>query len=121
MAVADESMGFGKMRFIPFLSPEGFASILWKDASLAEKAAKAMKLTSYDLYKAGFVETIIPEPETYTLETMLEICETLRRNDLCFSERKNESAGRGINRGPLRAFPKNVAQGWSYGEKDICH
>lgn len=87
MAVADEVWALENAIY-SILSPEGFASILWKDASLAEKAAKAMKLTSYDLYKAGFVETIIPEPETYTLETMLEICEHLDEMICAFLKEK---------------------------------
>ena len=87
MAVADEVWALENAIY-SILSPEGFASILWKDASLAEKAAKAMKLTSYDLYKAGFVETIIPEPETYTLETMLEICEDLDEKICAFLKEK---------------------------------
>ena len=87
MAVADEVWALENASY-SILSPEGFASILWKDASLAEKAAKAMKLTSYDLYKAGFVETIIPEPETYTLETMLEICEHLDEMICAFLKEK---------------------------------
>ena len=43
------------------LSPEGFASILWKDAGLAEKAADVMKITSQDLYDFGIVDEIIDE------------------------------------------------------------
>lgn len=43
------------------LSPEGFASILWKDASKAEKAAGVMKLTAKDLQELGIIERIIPE------------------------------------------------------------
>ena len=45
------------------LSPEGFASILWKDASLAQKASEAMKMTSYDLEAKGLVDWIVPEPD----------------------------------------------------------
>ena len=44
------------------LSPEGFASILWKDASRSGEACEIMKLTAQDLYKDGIVEEIIPEP-----------------------------------------------------------
>lgn len=44
------------------ISPEGCAAILWKDASSAEKAAKAMKLTAADLEKFGVVDEILPEP-----------------------------------------------------------
>ena len=89
MAVADEVWIFENAMY-SILSPEGFASILWKDASLAEKAAKVMKLTSYDLYKAGFVETIIPEPEDYTIDTMLEICEDLEERICRFLKEKEK-------------------------------
>lgn len=44
------------------LSPEGFASILWKDASRHEEACELMKLTSDNLQKAGVADEIIPEP-----------------------------------------------------------
>lgn len=44
------------------LSPEGFASILWKDASRAQEAAAIMKITAQDLMKLGIIEKIISEP-----------------------------------------------------------
>lgn len=44
------------------LSPEGFASILWKDASRSGEACEMMKLTAQDLYRDGIVEEVIPEP-----------------------------------------------------------
>ncbi len=45
------------------LSPEGFASILWKDADRKEEACDIMKLTSQDLKDAGVIDEIISEPE----------------------------------------------------------
>jgi len=44
------------------LSPEGYATILWKDSTLASKAAEVMKLTSYDLNDFGIVDKVIKEP-----------------------------------------------------------
>lgn len=44
------------------LSPEGFASILWKDSARADEACKLMKLTSFDLKEYGVIEGIIREP-----------------------------------------------------------
>ncbi len=44
------------------ISPEGCASILWKDGSYAEQAADALKLTSSDLTKLGVVDQVIEEP-----------------------------------------------------------
>lgn len=43
------------------LSPEGFASILWKDGSRAVEASEVMKITADDLKKLGVIEQIIPE------------------------------------------------------------
>jgi acetyl-CoA carboxylase carboxyl transferase subunit beta len=43
------------------LSPEGFASILWKDAEKAPKASEVMNITAQDLKRLGVVEEIIPE------------------------------------------------------------
>ena len=43
------------------LSPEGYASILWKDSSRAEEAAEVMKITAQDLKELGIIEQIIPE------------------------------------------------------------
>ncbi len=44
------------------ISPEGCASILWRDAAKAEDAAKAMKITAQDLKKLGVIDKIISEP-----------------------------------------------------------
>jgi len=43
------------------ITPEGAASILWKDASLAKKAAEAMRITAPDLIELGIIDEIIPE------------------------------------------------------------
>ena len=45
------------------LSPEGFASILWKDAHRAGEAAELMKLTAPELKKLGIIDGIVREPE----------------------------------------------------------
>ncbi len=44
------------------LSPEGFASILWKDASRSGEACEVMKLTAADLRRAGLADRVFPEP-----------------------------------------------------------
>ncbi|PJW15067.1 MULTISPECIES: acetyl-CoA carboxylase carboxyl transferase subunit alpha [unclassified Geobacillus] len=43
------------------ISPEGAAAILWKDASLAQRAAETMKITAHDLKALGVIDEIIPE------------------------------------------------------------
>jgi acetyl-CoA carboxylase carboxyl transferase subunit alpha len=45
------------------ISPEGAASILWRDAARAKDAAAAMKITAQDLKKLGIIDEIIPEPK----------------------------------------------------------
>jgi acetyl-CoA carboxylase carboxyl transferase subunit beta len=43
------------------LSPEGFASILWKDAGRAKEASEVMNITAQDLKRLGVIERIVPE------------------------------------------------------------
>ncbi len=45
------------------ISPEGCASILWRDAAKAQDAAKAMKITAQDLLRLGIIDKIIKEPK----------------------------------------------------------
>ncbi|HWP45339.1 MAG TPA: acetyl-CoA carboxylase carboxyltransferase subunit alpha [Blastocatellia bacterium] len=45
------------------ISPEGCASILWRDASYAEQAARALRLTAPDLLEFGLIDQIVPEPK----------------------------------------------------------
>jgi len=49
--------------FYSVISPEGCASIVWRDSTKAETAAIAMKITAKDLKEMGIVDEIIPEPE----------------------------------------------------------
>ena len=44
------------------ISPEGCASILWRDPSKSLQAAEAMKMTAKDLLKLGIIDEIITEP-----------------------------------------------------------
>ena len=46
------------------ISPEGCASILWRDSGRAEEAARAMKITAQDLKAFDIIDEIIPEPPT---------------------------------------------------------
>jgi acetyl-CoA carboxylase carboxyl transferase subunit alpha len=45
------------------ITPEGCAAILWKDSSLADRAAVSLRLTAEDLYKEAIIDEIIREPE----------------------------------------------------------
>ena len=54
------------------LSPEGFASILWKDAKRAEEAAEVMKITAEDLKNLKIIDKIIEEPENLNEEVKMQ-------------------------------------------------
>ena len=60
------------------LSPEGFASILWKDGKRAKEASEIMKITAEDLQKLQIVEWVIPEPEPACEENLPELAERIR-------------------------------------------
>lgn len=77
MAVADE-VWILENAVYSILSPEGFASILWKDSSRANEAAEVMKLTADDLKQLGIVEHVIREPKVLTVQTMAGVCEELK-------------------------------------------
>lgn len=76
------------------LSPEGFASILWKDESRAAEAAGVMELTAADLKRKGIIDTIIAEPKggahicfDYVVEHLREQLENVL-DDLCKKKEK---------------------------------
>lgn len=69
MATADE-VWMLENSIYSILSPEGFASILWKDSSKAKEAAEVMKLTAENLKAQGIVERVFAEPETYMVQNM---------------------------------------------------
>lgn len=68
------------------LSPEGFASILWKDSGRAEEAARLMKMTSGDLLEQHMVEEVIPEPEELNVQTLGSVTEQLEIKISAFLE-----------------------------------
>lgn len=76
MAVADE-VWMLENAIYSILSPEGFASILWKDSSKAKEAAEVMRLTAEDLYHMGIVEQVLAEPSPYTIENLKNVTSVL--------------------------------------------
>ena len=77
LAVADEVWMLENSVY-SVLSPEGFASILWKDSSRSVEAAKMMKLTAADLKKLGVIERVFPDPQNFSVLTMKPTAELLR-------------------------------------------
>ena len=86
MAVADE-VWILENAIYSVLSPEGFASILWKDSKRAAEAAEVMKLTADDLKRLGVVEQVITEPEEFTAETMDPVAMELEVQIMDFLEK----------------------------------
>ena len=76
MAVANE-VWMMENAVYSVLSPEGFASILWKDSKRADEAARVMKMTAAELKELGIIERVIPEPEPADPETLPEIAKTM--------------------------------------------
>ena len=76
VAVADEVWMLENSVY-SILSPEGFASILWKDSKKAKEAAEVMRLTAEDLKQMGVVERVIFEESDLTADRMGRVCERL--------------------------------------------
>lgn len=62
------------------ITPEGYASIVWKDSTKAAEAAGCMKMTSDDLYNLRVVDKVIPEWIPVTIDEMDQVC-----NDISLS------------------------------------
>lgn len=61
------------------LSPEGYASILWKDSSRVKEAAEKMKLTAKDLLDLKVIDKIIKEPKEFTDEAFEKVSKSLKK------------------------------------------
>ena len=86
MAVADE-VWMLENSIYSVLSPEGFASILWKDSKRASEAAEVMKLTAQDLEKLGVIEQVIAEPEEFSDANLDLVCRDMARKIADFLEK----------------------------------
>lgn len=61
------------------LSPEGYASILWKDSTRAEEAAKKMKLTAEDLLELGVIDEVLKEPKGNAKQDVEKMSNTIKK------------------------------------------
>ncbi len=78
MAVANE-VWMLENAIYSILSPEGFASILWKDSKKAPDAARVMKITASDLYEKGLIEEIISEDEPASIQTLPKLTDIMKQ------------------------------------------
>lgn len=83
MAVANE-VWMMENAIYSILSPEGFASILWKDSKKADTAAEVMKITAKDLLERKLIEKIIPEEEPATVEQAGKTAEIMKHGIQAF-------------------------------------
>ena len=79
LAVTDEVWMMENATY-SILSPEGFASILWKDGKRAKEASEVMKITAKDLKKLQIIEKVIREPKPANEENLPEIAEEIRED-----------------------------------------
>ena len=86
MAVGNEVWSMENSTY-SVLSPEGFASVLWKDGSRASEAAKVMKITAADLKELGVIEKVIREPEPASIDNIIELSEEIREMIVDFLKR----------------------------------
>ena len=113
------------------ISPEGCASILWRDPSKSLQAAEAMKLTANDLLNLGIIDEIIPEPLggahrdrdsiaediKHSIIKNLRVFENLSKEEI-YDHRKTKFLQIGRDRGFSKSSDLNGA-GLSYKESDF--
>ena len=75
------------------LSPEGFASILWKDGSRAVEAAEVMKITASELKSLQIVEEIIPEYGMADADALSSICNYMKAHMKEFLKKESAFSG----------------------------
>ena len=88
------------------LSPEGFASILWKDSRKAPEAAEVMKVTAAHLKELGIIERIIPEEYPASEENLPEIAEYMKIRMKQFLEKQADKSEQQIAQERYERFRK---------------
>ena len=88
------------------ISPEGCASILWKDASKVKEAAQVLKLTSYDLFELKVIDKIIDEYEKGAHVTKCEIANNLKEEINKFLSKYKNMCGSEIKEQRYQKFRK---------------
>lgn len=78
------------------LSPEGFASILWKDSARATEAAEIMKITAEDLYDAGIIDKIIKETNPASVDNFSDVSLQLKEGIIEFINKYKDVPGEKI-------------------------
>ena len=90
------------------LSPEGFASILWKDGKRAKEASEVMKITAHDLYALNIVEQVIPEYGTADEKACESISRYMKGHMKEFLERQNGKTGEPVSYTHLDVYKRQL-------------
>ena len=88
------------------LSPEGFASILYKDAKKNKEAAEVMKITAKELEELGVVDRVIKENIPLTIDTIDDVVDELSSNMDDFFEKNAAKSGEEIAKDRYNRFRK---------------
>lgn len=88
------------------LSPEGFASILWKDKSKAEEAAELMGITADELKRLFVIETVIPEYGSADTSTVEDIAGFMKAHMVTFLQKFDGMSGAEIAENRYQRFRK---------------
>lgn len=88
------------------LSPEGFASILWKDSKRAGEAAECMKITAEELKELGVVEKVLEEKTPVTKDNCLDMCQKIRQGIIAFLEKYKDKSKESIIEERYQRFRK---------------
>ena len=95
LAVANQVWMFENATY-SVLTPEGYASILWKDSSRASDAAELMKITADDLKRLGIIEKIIPDFNEMPSDAVHDVSNYLRKEITKFIESMNDKSKEAI-------------------------
>ena len=88
------------------LSPEGFASILWKDGKRAQEAAGVMKITAADLKELGIIEDVIPEYGGADKDALVSIARYMKGNMKKFLQKQSKKTGKQLAQERYERFRK---------------
>ena len=86
------------------ISPEGCASILFKDAGQAQRAAESLKLTAEDAKGLGIVDGIISEPEGGAHRDLFGIATRIRETILKDLQKMNKTSGKKLREARQEKF-----------------
>ena len=88
------------------ISPEGYASILWKDNTKAPEASKIMKISSYELKQLGIIDKIIYEPDNLSSSNINMVCNEIKYAIFEFFKKYSRYSSKKIVNERLRRFRK---------------